>query len=111
LTDRPLCDGPAPRGTARIAPRTAARRIADAQVEQLIIDTLETKPADATHWSTRTLAKQTELSHSTVGRIWRAFGLQPHRSETFNLSRDLLFVEKTRDIVGLYLDPPDRALV
>jgi transposase len=89
----------------------APRRITDAQVEQLIIDTLETKPADATHWSTRTLAKKTELSHSTVGRIWRAFGLQPHRSETFKLSRDPLFVEKTRDIVGLYLDPPDRALV
>jgi transposase len=89
----------------------APRRITDAQVEQLIIDTLETKPVDATHWSTRTLAKHIELSHSTVGRIWRAFGLQPHRSETFKLSRDPLFVEKTRDIVGLYLAPPDRALV
>lgn len=87
------------------------RRLSDAQVEQVIIDTLETKPTDATHWSTRTLAKKTELSHSTVGRIWRAFGLQPHRSETFKLSRDPLFVEKTRDVVGLYLDPPDRALV
>lgn len=87
------------------------RRLSDAQVEQVIIDTLETKPADATHWSTRTLAKKTELSHSTVGRIWRAFGLQPHRSETFKLSRDPLFIEKVRDVVGLYLDPPDRALV
>lgn len=87
------------------------RRITDAQVEQVIIDTLEAKPADATHWSTRTLAKRTELSHSTVGRIWRAFGLQPHRSETFKLSRDPLFVDKVRDVVGLYLDPPDRALV
>lgn len=89
----------------------APRRITDAQVEQVIIDTLETQPADATHWSTRMLAKRTELSHSTVGRIWRAFGLQPHRSETFKLSRDPLFVEKVRDVVGLYLDPPDRALV
>jgi transposase len=89
----------------------APRRVTDTQVEQLIIETLEAKPADATHWSTRTLAKHVELSHSTVGRIWRAFGLQPHRSETFKLSRDPLFVEKVRDIVGLYLDPPDRALV
>lgn len=89
----------------------APRRITDVQVEQVIIDTLEAKPADATHWTTRTLAKQVDLSHSTVGRIWRAFGLQPHRSETFKLSRDPLFVEKVRDIVGLYLDPPDRALV
>ena len=89
----------------------APRRITDAQVEQVIIDTLEKPPRDATHWSTRTLAKQLELSHSTVGRIWRAFGLQPHRSETFKLSRDPLFVDKVRDIVGLYLAPPDRALV
>jgi transposase len=89
----------------------APRRVTDTQVEQVIIDTLETKPVDATHWSTRTLAKHVDLSHSTVGRIWRAFGLQPHRSETFKLSRDPLFVEKVRDLVGLYLDPPDRALV
>ena len=71
------------------------------------MDTLEKTPRDATHWRTRTLAKQLELSHSTVGRIWRAFGLQPHRSETFKLSRDPFFVEKVRDVVGLYLDPPD----
>ena len=89
----------------------APRRITDVQVEQVIIDTLETTPRDATHWSTRSLAKERELSHSTVGRIWRAFGLQPHRSETFKLSRDPLFIEKVRDIVGLYLAPPDRALV
>jgi len=89
----------------------APRRITDATVEQVITDTLETTPRDATHWSTRALAKQAGLSHSTVGRIWRAFGLQPHRSETFKLSRDPLFVDKVRDIVGLYLDPPDRALV
>jgi transposase len=80
-------------------------------VEQVIIDTLEAKPRDATHWSTRTLAKERALSHATIGRIWRAFGLQPHRSETFKLSRDPLFVDKVRDIVGLYLAPPDRALV
>ena len=89
----------------------APRRITDAKVEQVIADTLETTPRDATQWSTRALAKQAGLSHSTVGRIWRAFGLQPHRSETFKLSRDPLFVGKVRDIVGLYLAPPDRALV
>ena len=89
----------------------APRRVSDADVERLIVETLETKPPDATHWTTRTLAKQVDLSHSTVGRIWRAFGLQPHRSDTFKLSRDPLFVEKVRDVVGLYLDPPDRALV
>jgi transposase len=89
----------------------APRRITDVQVEQVIVDTLEKRPAAATHWSTRTLAKELDLSHATIGRIWRAFGLQPHRSETFKLSRDPLFVEKVRDIVGLYLAPPDRALV
>jgi transposase len=89
----------------------APRRITDAQVEQVIIDTLEKRPRDATQWSTRTLAKERDLSHATIGRIWRAFGLQPHRSETFKLSRDPLFVEKVRDIVGLYLAPPDRALL
>ena len=87
------------------------RRLSDAQVEQVITDTLEKTPRDATHWSTRTLAKELELSHATVGRIWRAFGLQPHRSETFKLSRDPLFVDKVRDVVGLDLAPPDRALV
>ena len=81
----------------------APRRITDAQVERVIIDTLEKLPADATHWSTRRLAKELALSHATVGRIWRAFGLQPHRSETFKLSRDPLFIDKVRDIVGLYL--------
>ena len=87
------------------------RRLSDAQVEQVITDTLEATPRDATHWSTRTLAKELDISHATVGRIWRAFGLQPHRSETFKLSRDPLFVDKVRDVVGLYLAPPDRALV
>jgi transposase len=89
----------------------APRRITDAIVERVIADTLETTPRDATHWSTRTLAKQVAVSPSAVGRIWRAFGLQPHRTETFKLSKDPLFIEKVRDIVGLYLDPPDRALV
>lgn len=87
------------------------RTIDDAQVEDVVRLTLETKPRDATHWSTRAMAARCGLSQSTVCRIWRAFGLQPHRSETFKLSPDPLFVEKVRDIVGLYLDPPDRALV
>jgi len=87
------------------------RRISDAQVEQMVTLTLEAKPRDATHWSTRAMAARCGLSQSTVSRIWRAFGLQPHRAESFKLSRDPLFVEKVRDIVGLYLDPPDRALV
>ena len=73
--------------------------------------TLESKPRDATHWSTRGMATRCGLSQSTVTRIWRAFGLQPHRTETFKLSPDPLFVDKVRDIVGLYMDPPERALV
>jgi transposase len=87
------------------------RKVSDADVERALTMTLESTPKDATHWSTRSLAKQTGLSRSTVGRIWRAFSLQPHRSETFKLSKDPLFIDKVRDIVGLYLDPPDRALV
>ncbi len=89
----------------------APRRISDAQVEQMVTLTLEAKPREATHWSTRAMAARCGLSQSTVSRIWRAFGLQPHRTEAFKLSKDPLFVEKVRDIVGLYLDPPDRALV
>src|SRR5881296_1373229 len=89
----------------------APRTIADAQVEQVVALTLETMPRDATHWSTRAMAARCGLSQSTVSRIWRAFGLQPHRTETFKLSKDPLFIEKVRDIVGLYLNPPDRALV
>ena len=73
--------------------------------------TLETTPADATHWSLRSMARESGLSHTTVRRIWAAFSVQPHRSETFKLSSDPLFVDKVRDIVGLYLSPPDRALV
>jgi transposase len=89
----------------------APRRISDAKIEQVIVTTLETTPRDATHWSTRALAARTGLSQSTIARMWRAFGLQPHRSETFKLSRDPQFIEKLRDIVGLYLQPPERALV
>jgi len=87
------------------------RRVSDAEVEQVLTTTLESLPRDATHWSTRSLAQESGLSRSTISRIWRAFGLQPHRSETFKLSKDPLFIDKVRDIVGLYLNPPDRALV
>ena len=87
------------------------RMIDDADVERVIALTLETTPKDATHWNTRSMARRSGLSHNTVSRIWRAFALQPHRTETFKLSADPLFIEKVRDIVGLYLDPPDRALV
>jgi transposase len=89
----------------------APRRISDRRIEDVIVRTLESKPRDATHWSTRSMAKVTGLSQSSISRIWRAFVLQPHRSETFKLSTDPLFVEKVRDVVGLYLNPPDRALV
>ena len=89
----------------------APRRISDAQVEQVVIQTLETTPRGATQWSTRDMAKATGLSHMTISRIWQAFGLQPHRSETFKLSPDPQLVEKVRDIVGLYVNPPDHALV
>lgn len=87
------------------------RTISDAQVEDVVTRTLETLPADATHWSTRSMARATGLSQSSISRIWRAFGLQPHRQETFKLSSDPLFIEKVRDIVGLYMNPPDHALV
>ena len=87
------------------------RSIEDDEVAAVIERTLYSTPADATHWSIRSMAKETGLSHTTIRRIWTAFALQPHRSETFKLSSDPLFVEKVRDIVGLYLSPPDRALV
>lgn len=94
------------------APRVGApRKIADADVETAIRTTLESRPKDATHWSTRSLARKRGSSQSTVSRMWRAFGLQPHRVETFKLSTDPQFIEKVRDMVGLYLDAPDRALV
>jgi len=89
----------------------APRQISDADVERVITLTLETKPDDATHWSTRSLASKSGMSQSAVSRIWRAFALQPHRTETFKLSKDPLFIEKVRDIVGLYMSPPDKALV
>lgn len=89
----------------------APRRITDADVERVVTLTLETLPEDATHWSTRAMAARAGLSQSAISRIWRAFALQPHRSESFKLSTDPLFIEKVRDIVGLYLNPPDRALV
>ena len=89
----------------------APRKIGDEKITEVVTATLETMPTAATHWSTRLMAKASGLSVSSVHRIWQAFSLQPHRSETFKLSTDPLFVEKVRDIVGLYLDPPDRALV
>src|SRR5438132_5914559 len=93
-------------------PRPGAKRtITDDQVEQVIIRTLETTPPGATHWSTREMAKAVGLSHTAISRMWHTFGLQPHRTETFKLSNDPLLVEKVRDIVGLYLDPPAHAAV
>ena len=89
----------------------APRKVSDKKVEQVVTLTLESKPKGATHWSTRQMAKRSGLSPMTVSRIWRSFGLQPHRSETFKLSNDPLLVEKVRDVVGLYLNPPERALV
>lgn len=89
----------------------APRTISDADVERVLTLTLEEQPRDATHWSTRSMAQRAGLSQSAISRIWRAFALQPHRSETFKLSKDPLFIEKVRDIVGLYLHPPERALV
>ena len=87
------------------------RKIGDDQIADTIRLTLETTPAGATHWSLRSMARAVGYAPSTIHRIWRAFGLQPHRTETFKLSTDPLFVEKVRDIVGLYMAPPDRALV
>jgi transposase len=89
----------------------APRKITDDQVEQIIVRTLETTPRGQTHWSTRELAKATGFSRMTVSRVWRAFGMQPHRTETFRLSPDPQLIEKIRDIVGLYMDPPDHAAV
>ena len=89
----------------------APRKITDTDVEIVVTLTLETTPDDATHWSTRSMARRTGMSQSAISRIWRAFALQPHRTETFKLSTDPLFIEKVRDIVGLYLNPPDKALI
>jgi transposase len=87
------------------------RTVTDADVERVVTRTLETKPKAATHWSTRGMAKATGMSQSAISRIWRAFELKPHRSDTFKLSTDPYFVEKVRDVVGLYLSPPERAIV
>jgi transposase len=89
----------------------APRQIGDDQIEAVIVRTLEETPRGATHWSLRDMAKASGVSRSTVNRIWRAFGLQPHRTEPFKLSKDPLLIEKVRDIVGLYMNPPDHAVV
>lgn len=87
------------------------RTVSDDQVEQVVTTTLESTPKNATHWSTRSLAAELGMSPSAVQRIWRAFGLQPHRQDSWKLSKDPLFVDKVKDVVGLYLDPPERAVV
>jgi transposase len=89
----------------------APRTIADEAVEEIVVKTLESKPKGKTHWSTRGMAEAAGVSHSTIGRIWRTFGLQPHIVEGFKLSDDPLFIEKVRDIVGLYMNPPEHAVV
>ena len=94
------------------APRPGApRTIEDERVDAVIAKTLESVPTGATHWSTRSMAQAMGMSQTAVSRIWRAFGLQPHRQETFKLSSDPFFVDKVRDIVGLYMDPPLKAMV
>src|SRR6266404_6277228 len=93
-------------------PRVGApRKITDRQIEEVVTRTLESMPANSTHWSTRLMAEETGLSQNAIVRIWHAFGLQPHRVENFKFSKDPQFVEKVRDIVGLYLNPPNRAIV
>ncbi|MGW4339963.1 IS630 family transposase [Rhodococcus koreensis] len=87
------------------------RTIADEQVEEVLVATLERQPKDATHWSRASMAAETGLSKSTIGRIWKAFRLQPHRVDEFKISNDPLFIEKVRDVVGLYFDPPENAIV
>ena len=87
------------------------RKITDDKVEEVIAKTLESTPKNATHWSTRSMAAEVGLNQTAVARIWRAFGLQPHRRESWKLSKDPLFVDKVRDVVGLYLNPPERAVV
>jgi transposase len=89
----------------------APRTITDEQVEQVLLVTLESSPTDATHWSTRSLARKLGMSQSAISRIWRAFGLKPHLVDTFKLSTDPQFIDKVRDVVGLYLNPPQAAMV
>jgi len=101
-----------PAGISEDAPHGPSTRRTDAKTVKLIVDrTLHTTPPDATHWSTRTLAEEVGVGHATVARIWDAHGLQPHRTKTFKLSRDKRFVEKLTDVVGLYMNPPNKALV
>jgi transposase len=87
------------------------RTISDERVEEVIVKTLESTPKDSTHWSTRSMAREVGLTQNAVLRIWQAFGLQPHRQESWKLSKDPQFVAKVRDVVGLYLNPPERAVV
>jgi transposase len=88
-----------------------SHKLSDQDVERVLALTMESTPADATRWSTRSMAKRAGLSRASIHRIWQAFSLAPHRSKTFKLSKDPLFIDKVRDIVGLYLAPPERALV
>ena len=89
----------------------APRAISDDQVEAVVVKTLESTPKGATHWSTRQMAKAVGLSHDSIRRIWQSFGLKPHRTEGFQLSKDPLLIDKVRDVVGLYMSPPDHALI
>ena len=87
------------------------RRVGDEQIERVIVKTLEEQPPDATHWSTRSMARATGMSQTAISRIWRAFGLKPDQTEAFKLSPDPQFIDEVRDVVGLYLNPPDAAVV
>jgi transposase len=99
-------------GLSQEAPKgPSKRRLSRSKVDEIVHATLHTKPPDATHWSVRTMAKAQGVSHSTVARVWQAHGLKPHRVKTFKLSKDKRFAEKLTDVVGLYLDPPDKAVV
>ncbi len=101
-----------PLGLSEDAPHgPSAQRLTASKVKAIVEATLHTTPQDATHWSTRTMAKEQGVSHASVARIWDAHGLKPHRIETFKLSKDKRFVEKLTDVVGVYLNPPDKALV
>lgn len=100
-----------PEGLADEPRPDAPRKITDADVERVVTRTLETKPEAATHWSARGMAQEAGMSQSAISRIWRAFGLKPHRAGTFKLSTDPFFVEKVRDVLGLYVSPPERAIV
>lgn len=98
-------------GLADLPRPGAPRQVGDEKIAEVMRLTLESKPSNATHWSTRRMARKVGLSHDTIARIWQTFGVQPHRSESFQLSSDPFFVEKVRDVVGLYVSPPENALV